>query len=146
MNLNHEFIPGKLRMETDFSVSLASVKMEYSGYGSDAAFIGQAWETFQFGFNDPEERKYNQYIFNISLEYNVLKNLIVGLQYSFDQYQIQDWSEEAIGPWVEQVGSEYLLRDTSRDNRWGNRLVRMGSNLAPGYKAHMGFLTLAYQF
>lgn len=146
MNLNHEFIPGKLRMETDLSISLASVKMDYSGYGSDAAFIGQAWETFQFGFNDPEERKYNQYIFNISLEYNVLKNLIVGLQYSYDQYSIQDWSEEAKGPWVEQVGSEYFLRDTSRDNRQGNRLITMGNNLAPSYKAHMGFLTLAYRF
>lgn len=146
MNLNHEFIPGKLRMETDLSISLASVKMDYSGYGSDAAFIGQAWETFQFGFNDPEERKYNQYIFNISLEYNILKNLIVGLQYSYDQYSIQDWSEEAKGPWVEQVGSEYFLRDTSRDNRQGNRLITLGNNLAPGYKAHMGFLTMAYRF
>ena len=146
MGLNHEFIPGKLRMEMDLSISLASVKMDYSGYGSDAAFIGQAWETFQFGFNDPEESKYNQYIFNISLEYNVLRNLIVGLQYSYDQYSIQDWAQEPKGPWVEQVGSEYFLRDTSRDNRWGNRLVSMGSNLAPGYNAHMGFLTLAYQF
>ena len=146
MGLNHEFIPDKLRMEMDFSVSLATVEMDYSGYGSDAAFIGQAWETFAFGFNDPEESKYNQYIFNISLEYNVLKNLIVGLQYSYDQYSIQDWVQGANGPWVEQVGSEYFLRDTSRDNRWGNRLVSMGSYLAPGYNAHMGLLTLAYRF
>lgn len=146
MGLNHDFIPGKLRMDMDFSMSLASVKMDYSGYGSDAAFIGQAWETFQFGFDDPEESKYNQYIFNISLEYNVLKNLIVGLHYSYDQYSIQDWSQGAKGPWVEQVGSEYLLRDTSRDNRWGNRLVSMGNYLAPSYNAHMGFLTLAYRF
>ncbi|HBH84760.1 MAG TPA: hypothetical protein DDY34_13260 [Bacteroidales bacterium] len=146
MGLNHEFIPDKLRMEMDFSVSLATVEMDYSGYGSDAAFIGQAWETFAFGFNDPGESKYNQYIFNISLEYNVLKNLIVGLQYSYDQYSIQDWVQGANGPWVEQVGSEYFLRDTSRDNRWGNRLVSMGSYLAPGYNAHMGLLTLAYRF
>ena len=146
MGLNHEIIPGKLRMESDFSVSLASVEMDYSGYGSDAAFIGQPWETFQFGFNDPEERKYNQYIFNISLEYNVLKNLIVGLQYSYDQYSIKDWVQGAEGPWVEQVGSDYFLRDTSRDNRQGNRLITMGNYLAPGYSAHMGFLTLAYRF
>ncbi|OFY58211.1 MAG: hypothetical protein A2X04_10605 [Bacteroidetes bacterium GWF2_41_9] len=146
MGLNHEFIPDKLRMEMDFSVSLATVEMDYSGYGSDAAFIGQAWETFAFGFNDPGESKYNQYLFNISLEYNVLKNLIVGLQYSYDQYSIQDWVQGANGPWVEQVGSEYFLRDTSRDNRWGNRLVSMGSYLAPGYNAHMGLLTLAYRF
>lgn len=146
LGLNHEFIPGKLRMEMDFSMSLATVKMDYSGYGSDAAFIGQAWETFAFGFNDPEESKYNQYIFNISLEYNVLKNLIVGLQYGYDQYSIQDWAQGPKGPWVEQVGSEYFLRDTSRDNRWGNRLVSMGSYLAPSYNAHMGFLTLAYRF
>ena len=144
--LEHEFIPGKLRMQSDFSMSLASVTMDYSGYGSDATFIGQAWETFQFGFNDPEETKYDQYIFNISLEYNVLKNLIVGLHYTFDQYSTQDWSQDAKGPWVEHFGSEYFLRDTSKDNRWGNRLVSMGNTIAPSYKAHMGFLTLAYRF
>jgi hypothetical protein len=44
------------------------------------------------------------------------------------------------------VGSEFLLRDTSRSHQWGNRLLNLGSYLAPQYKAHMGYLTLTYTF
>jgi hypothetical protein len=47
---------------------------------------------------------------------------------------------------TEQVGSPYFVRDTSQDNRWGNRLVNMGGNLAPGYTFHGVSLTLTYRF
>jgi len=44
---------------------------------------------------------------------------------------------------VETVGSEFLLRDTSRAFQWENRLFKLGTPLAPDYKAHIGRATLA---
>ncbi|MBI3003816.1 MAG: MtrB/PioB family outer membrane beta-barrel protein [Ignavibacteriales bacterium] len=141
-----EIIPSKLRLLTDFSLSLATVDIEYSGFGSDPAELGRAWETFAFGFNDPGTIKYSQSVVNASLDYNVVQNLVLGLHYLYSRYVIQDWVQEPVGPWVERVGSEFMLRDSSRDERWGNRLVSMGSYLAPSYEAHVGYLTMTYRF
>ena len=142
----YDIIPGKLKFNTDMNFSLAKINMDYSGYGSDPAFLGVSWETFQFGFNDPDEVKYSQYVINASFEYSILYNLILGVHYCFDQYIVQDWVQAPSGPWVEQVQTENYVRDTSRDNRWGNRIVSFGGYPAPSYKAHIGFLTLAYRF
>lgn len=146
LGFGYEIIPSGLRLLADFSRSLAKVDLDYSGYGSDATYFGRDWETFQFGFNDPGTVKFNQSVINASVEYSLLQNLILGLHYLYNRYRIQDWIQEPAGPWVEQVGSEFLLRDTSRDNRWGNRLVTMGSYLAPSYEAHVGFVTMTYRF
>ena len=76
------------------------------------------------------------------------KNLLCGLHYIYDSYKISEWMQEANTPWVESVGSEYLLRDTSdaTSNQWGNRLISLGSYLGPGYEAHFGAVTLTYRF
>jgi hypothetical protein len=71
---------------------------------------------------------------------------MLGVHYLFNYYRIEDWTQEPFGPWVERVGSEFYLRDSSRDNRWGNRLVFLGSYLAPNYDANVGYLTLTYKF
>ena len=146
VGIGYEIIPGRIRFATDFSISLTEVDLEYSGYGSDPEFLGRDWETFQFGFNDPGTIRHDQYILNASLEYHLMEKLILGFHYLFSRYYIQDWLQEPEGAWVENVGSEYFLRDTSRDNRWGNRLVSMGSYLAPAYQAHVGFVSVTYQF
>lgn len=49
-------------------------------------------------------------------------------------------------PWVEPVGSEFLLRDTARSQRWGHRLFNLGSFLAPSYDAHIAWLGFTYRF
>ncbi|MBI2618886.1 MAG: MtrB/PioB family outer membrane beta-barrel protein [Ignavibacteriales bacterium] len=144
--LAYEILAGKLRLLTDVSLSRSTVDLDYTGYGSDPAYLGRDWETFQFGFNNPGKARFNQTVISASVEYTLLQNLILGFHYFFNRYSIQDWVQEPAGPWVEQVGSEFLLRDTSRDNRWGNRLVSMGSYLAPGYEAHVGFATVTFRF
>jgi hypothetical protein len=146
LGLNYELIPGKLRFYSDFSLSLTEMDMVYSGYGSDATYLGRSWETFDFGFDDPKTIKYDQFIINASFEYSLFERMTLGFHYLFSHYKIQDWVDGAIGPWVEQVGTENFVRDTSRDNRWGNRLVNMGLYLAPSYAAHLGFITVKYQF
>lgn len=146
LGIGYEIIPGRLKFSTDFSISLTEVDLDYSGYGSDPEFLGRDWETFQFGFDDPGTIRHDQYILNASLEYQLLEKLILGFHYLFSRYYIQDWLQEPEGAWVENVGSEFFWRDTSRDNRWGNRLVNMGSYLAPAYQAHVGFVSVKYQF
>lgn len=146
LGVGREIIPGKLRLLADFSLSLAEADLEYSGFGSDPAALGRAWETFDFGFNTPRTLKFKQSVVNASLEYNLLQDLILGVHYLYNYYRIEDWAQEPFGPWVERVGSEFFLHDSSRDNRWGNRLVNMGSYLAPSYDANVGYLTMTYRF
>jgi MtrB/PioB family decaheme-associated outer membrane protein len=147
-----EVIPGRLRLSTNYTLSRGKVDLEYSGYGTPEVLgdpvVGTEipWGEFQFAFDDPETVRHNQYVFNASLEYQVVQGLIFGFHYLFDRYSLQDWMLEAEGPWVEQVGSEFFLRDTSRDNRWGNRLVTMGTVFGPSYEAHVGSVTMTYRF
>lgn len=141
-----EIVPGRLRLLSDYSLSRAKVDLMYTGYGSDPEYLGRDWETFQFGFDDPETARYHQYAVNTSLEYRPFDRLTFGLHYLFNRYRIQDWVKEPSGAWVEEVESENFYRDTSRDNRWGNRLISMGSYLAPSYEGHVGLLTTTYMF
>ena len=145
-SLTYDLIPGKLRFLTDMNLSLSEVDLIYTGYGSDADYLGRDWETFQFGFNTPSTIKYNIHNLNVSLQYNVSSSVVLGLSYMYNNYVIKDWIQEPSGSWVEQIASEYMIRDTSRDNRWGNRVISMGGLQMPGYKVHIGLLTLGYRF
>jgi len=146
LGLGYEIIPTNLLLTIDFSLSRAKMNLDYGGYGSDASYLGRDWETFQFGFNDPGTVSFDQYVFNASLEYRLFESVRLGLHYLYNSYQIRDWIQDPSGPWVEQVGSEFYLRDTSEDNRWGNRLVSLGSYLAPSFAAHVGFVTVTFGF
>lgn len=136
-------IPKKLNFATDYTYSYGTVDIDYEGYGSDKPLNSN---TYYYAFNDPEKVKHKQTTVNATLEYQATKNVVVGLGYMYDKYDISDWMQEPSGGWVEEVGSEYFLRDSSQDNRWGNRLVSMGSTLAPDYENHVGMLTLAYKW
>jgi hypothetical protein len=146
-----EVIPGRIKLSTDYSLSRGKVSWDYSGYGTEFPAGPRAavpWETQDFGFRSPETVKNNHYTLNASLEYQLVQNLIFGLHYVFDRFSMDDWMEEATGAWVEQgtIAGEFYLRDSSRDNRWGNRLVTMATPLAGSYEAHLGYLTMTYRF
>jgi hypothetical protein len=83
---------------------------------------------------------------DLSLELRVSPDLELTVGYLYDRYTIRDWQQEDDTPWFESVGSEFLLRDSSRSHQWGNRLVNLGSLLAPGYDASYGYVTLGYRF
>jgi MtrB/PioB family decaheme-associated outer membrane protein len=136
----YEIVPARIRLSTDYTYSRGKVDLDYSGYGA------QFEDTFQFAFSSPDTVRHNQYILNATLEFQLVRNLTFGLHYLFDRFKIRDWMQEPTGGWVETVGSEFFLRDTSRDNRWGNRLVVLGSLLSPSYEAHIGSATMTYRF
>jgi hypothetical protein len=80
------------------------------------------------------------------LEIPLLQKVVLLVSYSYERYRIDDWQQGTSFPWVEPVGSEFLLRDTSRSFQWGNRLFNLGSLLAPGYDAHIGQVAFSYRF
>jgi hypothetical protein len=146
----YEIIPGTLRLAADYAYSQGKVDIEYSGFGTQSSAdpsVTLADDT-QYAFRSPETVTHKQYNLNATLEYQFVKNLVVGMHYIYDRYKISDWMQEANTPWAESVGSEYLLRDTSdaTSTQWGNRLINLGSYLGPSYEAHFGAVTLTYRF
>jgi len=152
---SYEIIPGKLNLIADYIFSHGKVDIDYSGFGSPASGIRTAGvisdatrpDTNEFAFRNPSTVTHKQYTLNLTLEYQVVKNLVVGLHYLFDRYKISDWMQEESTPWFGAVdGNEYILRDSSESHQWGNRLVNMGSYLGPSYEAHVSYLTMTYKF
>lgn len=76
----------------------------------------------------------------------MVQGVIFLVGYNYERYRTDDWQQGTSFAWVEPVGSEFLLRDTSQSHRWGNRLFNLGSFLAPGYDAHIGFMSFSYRF
>lgn len=145
-----EIIPGRLNFAADYLYSYGKVDISYTGFGAVSALDGTQplADDYQYAFRDPSTVSHRQNTINATLEYQVVKNLIIGMHYLFDSYRISDWMQEENQPWFESVGSEYLLRDTSSatSSQWGNRLVNMGSYLGPDYDAHTGLVSLTYKF
>lgn len=139
----YEIISEVLNFTAEYSYSFGAVNIDYSGYGSDKALNSN---TYYYAFSDPENVNHKQQTVNASLEYKRFRGMVLGLGYLFDKYEINDYMLGQTGGWVETVGSEYMLRDSSQDNRWGNRLVSMGSYLGPSYENHVGSITLTYKW
>jgi len=150
LGASFEIIPGKLRFSTDYSYSNGTVDIAYSGFGAQSSVntANPLADTHEFAFRTPSQVTNKQTSLNAHLNYQFTKNLAAGLHYAFDRYDLKDWMQEANQPWFESVGSEYFLRDTSSatSNQWGNRLISMGSYLAPTYDAHFVSVSVNYRF
>lgn len=152
LGAGYEIVPGKLNLATDLTLSRGKTDIGYSGFGTLSSVnpANTLADTHEFAFRNPPTTKHKQITLNASLEYQLVKNMVFGLHYLFDRYELSDWmQEEGVDDiWFEQVGSEYLLRDSSSatSTQWGNRLVNLGSYLGPSYEAHVGFLTMTYKF
>ena len=146
----YEFIPGKLRLAVNYSYSNGTVDIGYSGFGALSSLnpANTLPDNHEFAFRNPSTVRNKATNLNASLKYQFSKHLGIGLHYAYDRYDLSDWMQEANTPWFESVGSEYLLRDTSSatSTQWGNRLVNLGSYLAPTYDAHYGSISLKYTF
>ncbi len=129
----------------DYTVSLADIDIAYQGFGV-TNWDGTPFATnHQFHFATPPTVREDLQALNIRLEIPVKTvTLIVG--YGFETYTLEDWQQGSSAPWVEAVGAETLLRDTSRSHQWGNRLFNLGTYLAPSYDAHTGFVGVKYRF
>lgn len=140
-----ELAPERATLFADYTMSLASVDTGYAGFGVTNWNGTPFPPNHQFAFSTTPTTKQDLHVFNLRLEVPV-RMLTAVIGYSFESYKLDDWQEGASGTWVEAVGADTLLRDTSRSFQWGNRLFNLGTYLAPSYDAHIGFLGLRYRF
>lgn len=140
-------IPDKLKTAADFIFSSGRVSLLYAGFGTVSSVnpATNLADNYQFAFRTPSSVRQNRTTAKVNFEYQMIKNLSVALAYLFEYYHLSDWQQEANTPWCESVSTENLTRDTSRSNQWGNRLVNLGSYLAPSYQAHAATLSLIYK-
>jgi hypothetical protein len=140
-----QLVPDHLSLIADYSFMLADVDIAYSGYGV-TNFDGTPFPpNHQFYFSSPPTIREDQHLVNLRFEIPVSKMLLI-VGYTFEKYTLEDWEQSSSAPWVESLGAETLLRDTSRSFQWGNRLFNLGTYLAPSYTAHIGFVGFQYRF
>ena len=138
-------IPDRLALTADYTLSLADIDIAYSGYGV-TNFDGIPFPpNHQFAFSSPSTIREDLHVATIRFEIPV-RTVTLLASYTYENYSLDDWQQESTAPWVEPVTAETLLRDTSRSFQWGNRLFNLGTLLAPGYAAHIGFVGFRYRF
>jgi hypothetical protein len=140
-----QIVPERLTLVADYTVSLADIDIEYAGFGV-TNFDGTPFPPdHQFAFTSPPAIREDLHLVNLRFEIPI-RTLMLILGYTFEDYALDDWQQGSDSPWVEAVGSDTLLRDTSRSHQWGNRLFNLGTFLAPSYTAHIGFAGFSYRF
>lgn len=140
-------IPNRFLASASYTASLGDFRLHYAGFGV-TSFDGTLFApNYQFAFpGRPPDINQDLHVADVQLEFPLVKNLSLRLGYTFERYRTDDWAQGSSFSWVEPVGSEFLLRDTSRSNQWGNRLFNLGAYLAPSYNAHIGWVALSYRF
>lgn len=139
-------VPGRASLSANYTASLGRIDIEYGGYGVTNWDGTPFPPNHQFFFQTPPQITQEFHLVDLRLDLPLVRDVTFFVGYTFDRYRQSDWQQETSQPWVEPVGSEYLLRDTSRSFQWGNRLFSMGSYLAPAYTAHMGSVGFNYRF
>jgi hypothetical protein len=131
--------PERATFSADYTWSLATVAIGYNGFGQ------QNWDgtalasNHEFFFTSPDDVTEDLKVLDLRMDFPCRQlTFIVG--YRYEVYDLADWQQGAEGPWVERVGADTLLRDTSRSFQWGNRLFNFGTYLAPSYKAHVAWV------
>jgi hypothetical protein len=140
-------IPKRLTFNANYTLSLGDFDLTYAGYGV-TSFDGTPFAPdYQFAFPaKPPRMNQDLHIFDLNLDIPVVKNVSFVVGYSYEVYRTDDWQQGSSYPWVEPVGSEFLLRDSSRSYQWGNRLFNLGTFLAPGYNGHLARVAFQYRF
>jgi len=139
-------VPDRVILDAGYTVSFGDVDITYAGYGV-TNFDGTPFPpNRQYAFSSPPTVNQDLHAVNVGLQLPLVEHLTLALNYSYERFRLDDWQQSTTQPWVEPVGSEFLLRDTSQDWRWGNRLFNLGSFLAPSYDAHIAYVAFNYRF
>lgn len=140
-----DVVPDKAFLSADYAWSLAKVELDYSGYGV-TNFDGVPFlSNNEFAFTTPPDVREDLKTLNVRLDLPC-RHVTFMVGYRYETYDLEDWQQGSNQPWVESVGADTFLRDTSRSHQWGNRLFNMGTYLAPSYSAHIGWVGLRVNF
>jgi hypothetical protein len=140
-----QIVPDRLTLIADYTASLANYDLVYEGFGVANYNGTQFPPNHQFAFSTPDTVREDLHVFSLRFEIPI-SILVLVAGYAFEDYALEDWQQGAEGTWVETVGADTLLRDSSRSFQWGNRLFNFGTYLSPSYTAHLGFVGLRYRF
>ena len=137
----------RVTFSASYTASITGIELAYRGYGV-TNWDGTPYPPdHQFAFpSAPPVIDQDYHVVDARLEFPLLGNLMATVGYGFERYRTDDWQQSTSQSWVEPVGSEFLLRDTSRSHQWGNRFFNLGSFLAPSYDAHIGWVGFTYRF
>jgi hypothetical protein len=142
-----QIVPDRVILSLNYTASLSDVDLAYSGYGVTNFDATPFPPNHQFAFPaSPPTVSEDLHVFDVRLEIPLVEHTAFLAGYSFERYRLDDWQQSGSESWVEQLGSEFLLRDTSRSYQWGKRLFNLGTPLAPAYEAHTGWVALRYRF
>lgn len=139
--------PGGVSLSLNYTVSLSDVDIAYAGFGV-TNWDGTPYPpNHQFAFPaTPPTISNDLHVFDARVEIPLVRGVAMTIGYLFERYRLDDWQQSDGQSFFESVGSEFLLRDTSRSHQWGNRLFNLGSYLAPKYTAHVGYAGFSYRF
>jgi MtrB/PioB family decaheme-associated outer membrane protein len=143
---NIGIVPGRVILNGSYTMSLGDVDIAYSGFGVTNWDGTPFPPAHQFAFSSPPRVNQDWHVADVRLEFPLLQRTVFTVGYTYERFRTDDWQQATDLPWVESVGSEFLLRDTSRSFQWGNRLFNFGSFLAPSYDAHFGYAAFTYRF
>lgn len=140
-----DLLPNRVTLAANYTLSLADVDIAYAGFGATNWDGTPFPPNHQFAFTSPPTIQEDWKVLDVRLEIPV-RTVTVLVGYAYESYALDDWQQGSGHPWVESVGADTLLRDTSRSFQWGNRLFNFGTYLAPSYRAHLGYVAFAYRF
>ena len=139
-------VPDRATLTLDYTLSLAAVDIAYDGFGVTNWDGTPFPPNHQFAFTTPPTIREDLHALGARVEVRLTPAVAVLASYRYERYVLEDWQQGSNFPWVEEVGSEFLLRDTSRSHQWGNRLFNLGTYLAPTYRAHIAFVGVTTRF
>ncbi|MBI2409276.1 MAG: MtrB/PioB family outer membrane beta-barrel protein [Gemmatimonadetes bacterium] len=141
-----ELVPNRTTLSANFSSTQATMDLGYAGFGTvDQNGVPMA-ATHEFGFSSPTPVEQRSQAADLSLQTRLFTHLTARLGLRIEKFTLDDWQQSEGTPQIEAVGTDLLLRDTSRSHQWGNRLINMGSYLAPSYNGTAVYVGLTYGF
>ena len=141
-----DVVPNKVTLAASYTSSTANMDIVFGGFGV-TSFDGTPFATnYQFAFPSQSAVEQRTSVTDLSLEAPLFGRMQARLGLRHERYTLDDWQQSAGAPQFETVGSDLLLRDTSRSHQWGNRLPNLGSYLAPGYTGTSAYVGLTYGF
>jgi MtrB/PioB family decaheme-associated outer membrane protein len=141
-----QLVPERLTLAANYTATLADVDIAYAGFGVTNWDGTPFPPNHQFFFTSPPTIREDLHVFDLRFDVPIVQRATLSFGYAYERFLLDDWQQSATQPWVEGVGSEFLLRDTSRSHQWGNRLFSLGTPLAPDYRAHVAWANLAVRF
>jgi hypothetical protein len=141
-----ELVPNKVTLAANYSNSVANMEITYGGFGA-VNFDGTPFAAnHEFSFTSPAPVEQRTQAADVSLQAPLFGRVQARIGLRYEKFTLDDWQQSAGTPQFETVGTDLLLRDTSRSHQWGNRLLNLGSYLAPSYNGTAVYLGLTYGF